>query len=162
MNFSPVLNSIIHPHPLPCLRPARRDFAQAGARGEGIYFFKTIVKSLLSPLSFEPPAFSFEPSALSFLVVAFFLDVVFGEIHAPFAENLRNRPFAALDAIRDPYTPVTASGKGQAGNLSTVVLDQRDTFKVSERVLRHAAVPPEDAREERLCTGVEAKGAPDL
>jgi hypothetical protein len=25
------------PRPLPCLRPARRDFAQAGARGEGDY-----------------------------------------------------------------------------------------------------------------------------
>jgi hypothetical protein len=25
----------LHPAPLPCLRPARRDFAQAGERGRG-------------------------------------------------------------------------------------------------------------------------------
>ena len=65
--------------------------------------------------------------------------MVFGEVDAPFAEDFRNSPLTALDAIRDAYSPVTAAGEGEARNLGTSIFDQCDTFKVPERVLRHAA-----------------------
>ena len=50
--------------------------------------------------------------------------MVFGEVDAPLAEDLRDSPLAALDAIRDAYAPVATAGEGKAGNLGAAILDQ--------------------------------------
>jgi hypothetical protein len=72
--------------------------------------------------------------------------MVLCEFDAPFTQDLRDGPLAALDTIRDAYTPVAAAGEGEAGDMCTTVLDQFHTLKMPKRVLRHAEVPPEDAR----------------
>ena len=98
----------------------------------------------------------------SLLVVPLLLDVIFGKVDAPFAEDLRDSPLTALDAIRDAYSSVAAAGEGKAGNLGTAILDQCDTVKVPERVLRHAEVPSEDSREERLRKRVKTQNVTEL
>ena len=77
-------------------------------------------------------------------------------------KDLRNRPLAALDAIRDPYAPIAPTGKGETGNLGRPILNSCDTFKMAECVLGHAAVPAEDAGEERLRKGVEPQNVLEL
>ena len=102
-----------------------------------------------------PIALGLLPSA--YLVVAFLLGVVLGEVDAPFTEDFRDGPLAALDAIRDANAPVAAAGEGETGNLGTAVFDPCNPLEVSQGVLGHAEVPPEDAREERLRKGVETQ-----
>jgi hypothetical protein len=88
--------------------------------------------------------------------------MIFREVDAPLAEDLRDSPLATLDTIRDAYSSITAAGKGKAGDMSAPILNECDTIKVPERILRHAEVPSENSREEWLCIRVKAHNSAEL
>src|SRR4030042_1926861 len=83
--------------------------------------------------------------------------MIFGEIDAPFAEDLRDGPLTALDTIRDAYSSVATAGEGEAWNLGAAILDECDTFEVPECVLRHAEVPSKNSIEKRLCKRIKTQ-----
>ena len=85
--------------------------------------------------------------------------MVLTEVDAPFTEDLRDSPLAALDAIGYANAPITSAGDGEAGNPGAAVIDPCNPIEVPQGILGHAEVPAEDAREQRLSMGAEAHDA---
>ena len=73
--------------------------------------------------------------------------MILGKLHPPLPKDFRDRPLAALNAVRNTHASVTAARDGKTGNLGTPIFDPRNSLEVPEGVLGHPEMPPEDARE---------------
>ena len=72
------------------------------------------------------------------LIVALLFRMVLTELNSPLPKDFRDRPLAALDAVRNTYTSVAAARDDKAGNLTTPVIDPCYPLEVSEGVLGHS------------------------